>query len=342
MRALLAIVMMCCFAAGTTTGARAWGALGHRIVNNDAVRSLPESVPAFLRTPAAIAEITTLGPEADRIKAASAPFDADNDPGHFLDLDDDGTIAGVVPLASLPLTRDAYDTAVRKGHLIEGHAPDQYRVGYLPYSIIDGYQLVVADFAIWRVDAYGEAHATDPVLEAIFATDRKLREDLILRDIGYWGHFIGDGSQPLHVSVHYNGWGDYPNPNNYTQSRTIHADFESKFVEAHATADLALPYVGAYVPSTQPISARVSAYLQATSAGATTVYRLTDAGAFAAATPEAITFTLKRLAAGAQMFRDLIADAYAASATATVGYPPVHVDHVLSGAVPPPSPIGKD
>jgi hypothetical protein len=342
MRTLIALVALVCFAVGATTGARAWGALGHRIVNNDAARSLPANLPAFLRTPAAIAEITTLGPEADRLKAASPPYDADNDPAHYLDLDDDGTIAGVVPLAQLPPTRDAYDTAVRKGHLIEGHPPDQYRVGYLPYSIIDGYQQVVADFAIWRVDSYGEAHATDPVLEAIFSADRKLREDLTLRDIGYWGHFVGDASQPLHVSVHYNGWGDFPNPNNYTQSHTIHADFETKFVNDHATADLVLPYVGAYVPSTQSISARVSAYLAATNAGATTVYRLTDAGAFAADTPEALTFTLKRLAAGAQEFRDLIADAYAASATATLGYPPIHVDQVLDGTVPPPSPIGHD
>jgi len=338
--AALSLVISLCIA--TSPGVRAWGADGHRIVNGDAARSLPDSVPAFVRTPAAIAEITTLGPEADRLKGAGQTWDSDYDPGHYLDLDDDGTVAGVVPLAQLPPTRDAYDTAVRKGHLIEGHPADQYRVGYLPYSIVDGYEEVVKDFAIWRVDSYGEAHATDPVLESIFATDRKLREDLTLRDIGYWGHFIGDGSQPLHVSVHFNGWGEYPNPNNYTQSHTIHADFESAFVHAHATADLVLPYVGAYVPSTQPIFARVAAYLLATNAGATTVYRLTDAGAFAAATPEAVTFTLKRLAAGAQEFRDLIADAYAASATSTVSYPAVHVDQELNGTVPPPSPIGHD
>jgi hypothetical protein len=142
----------------------------------------------------------------------------------------------------------------------------------------------------------------------------------------------------LHVSVHYNGWGDEPNPNGYTQSHTIHADFETGFVNAHITPELVQPHVAPYVPSTQPIFARVSAYLAATNAGVPEVYQLTGAGAFAAATPQAISFTIDRLAAGAAMMRDLIADAYAASATAQVAYPPVHVNDVESGTVPPPAP----
>jgi hypothetical protein len=28
--------------------------------------------------------------------------------------------------------------------------------------------------------------------------------------LGIWSHYGGDASQPLHVSIHYNGWGDYP------------------------------------------------------------------------------------------------------------------------------------
>jgi hypothetical protein len=338
MRPLLAIVMLCIFAAGTTTGARAWGARGHRIVNNDAVRSLPDTMPAFLRTPAAIAEITTLGPEADRVKDAGPPYDADNDPAHYVNLDDDGTIAGVVPLSDLPPTREAYDTAVRTGHPIEGHAPDQWRVGYLPYSIIEDYQQVVQDFAWWRVDSYGATHATDAPTRAAFDADRKLRETLTLRDIGYWGHFIGDGSQPLHVSVHYNGWGTYPNPNGYTQSKTTHADFETGFVNAHATEELVQPRIHPFVASTMPFVQQVEAYLKATNAGVPTVYRLTGAGAFSAATPESIGFTLDRLAAGAEMFRNAIAEAWIASDEAKVGYPGVRAHDVETGDADAPLP----
>ncbi|MEJ8629977.1 hypothetical protein P0F65_09500 [Sphingomonas sp. I4] len=45
------------------------------------------------------------------------------------------------------------------------------------------------------------------------------------------GHYIGDGSQPLHNSVNSDGWRG-PNPNGYTRDRSIHGRFESGFVDA--------------------------------------------------------------------------------------------------------------
>ena len=313
--------------------ALAWGAYGHRIINGDAARALPADLPEFLRTPEAIAEITTLGPEADRIRGSGKPRDADFDPAHFLDLDDDGTVGEAVKLSALPPTREAYDTALRAGPPVKGVAPDQYSEGYLPYEIADGFELVTKDFAIWRVDRFGEANGA-PADRAFFAADRRLREDLILRDIGYWGHFVADASQPLHVSVHYNGWGDYPNPNNYSQSHAIHARFETAFVNAHASPEAVLPLLRPYVPSTAPLLPRVEAYLATTGSFVPAVYQLEAAGAFDAATPAAVSFTLQRLAAGASMLRDLIADAYVASLDAKVGYPAVSVRDVLAGSVP--------
>jgi hypothetical protein len=304
------------------------------MINNVAARSLPATLPAFVRTPEAIAEITTLGPEADRLRDAEKPYPADFDPAHFLDADDDATIAGVVPLAQLSASREAYDTAVRTGHNIGKNKPDEYAVGYLPYSIADGYAQVEEDFAIWRVDSYGETHAASADDRASFAYDRKLREVLTIRDIGYFGHFVADGSQPLHVTVHYNGWGDFPNPNNYTQAH-IHSKFESAFVAAHETPDLVLARMGTYTPSTTPILTRVGTYLTATGSHVADVYKLEGAGALDAATPAAVNFTADRLADGAKMLRDLIADAYNNSANLKVGYPGVTVKDVESGAVVP-------
>src|SRR5258708_5037682 len=123
-----------------------WGDVGHRIFHNTAAGSLPDFVPPFVRTAAAIAEITTLGPEADRLKGAGKTWDSDLDPGHFLNLDDDGTIAGVLPLMQLPPDRKAYDTALRKGRVVNGASPDEYSIGYVPYSIVEGYQQVAKDF----------------------------------------------------------------------------------------------------------------------------------------------------------------------------------------------------
>jgi hypothetical protein len=313
----------------------AWGAVGHRIINNIAARTLPATLPAFVRTPDAIAEITTLGPEADRLRDAGTVYAADLDPAHYLDLDDDDTIAGVVPLEQLPPSREAYDTAVRTGHP-EGRAkPDQFTTGYLPYSIADGYLQVEQDFAIWRVDSYGEVHAASADDRASFATDRKLREILTVRDIGYFGHFVADGSQPLHVTVHFNGWGDFPNPNNYTESKQFHAKFESAFVAAHESADIVLPLVAAHAATNLPIMTMVGTYLTATNSHVADTYKLEQAGAFDAATPQAVQFTAARLADGAQMLRDLIVDAYVDSADMKVGYPGVVVKDVESGTVAP-------
>ena len=49
--------------------AHAWENDGHRMVNRLAASTLPDTVPAFLRTQAAIAEIEYLGPEPDRWRA---------------------------------------------------------------------------------------------------------------------------------------------------------------------------------------------------------------------------------------------------------------------------------
>ena len=42
---------------------------------------------------------------------------------------------------------------------------------------------------------------------------------------------VADGSQPLHVTVQYNGWTG-PNPNGYTTEHKIHSQFETAYVDA--------------------------------------------------------------------------------------------------------------
>jgi hypothetical protein len=310
-----------------TEPASAWGALGHRLVSHVAAEKLPASVPAFVRSAAAVAEIGALGPEADRLKGSGESWDADEDHGPFVDIGDDGMVAAVVSLDALPPTREAYDTLLRSA------GTDQYRVGYLPYQILDGYEQVVTDFAYWRVDSVGERSAATAAGKEFFHADRLLRETLTLRDIGYWSHFVGDASQPLHISVHYNGWGNYPNPNGYSNSPTIHARFETTLVDAVATDERVAAAVGDYVPSTTPVPARIAAYLRASLAGVPRIYQLEAAGAIDAASPQAAAFVITRLAAGATMLRDLTADAWAASENSSVGYPAIRVSDVESGKV---------
>jgi hypothetical protein len=100
--------------------------------------------------------------------------DAERDPGHFIDIDDSGVvIGGVVPLAGLPLTREAFDTAQRTG----SPAQTQYLGGYLPYQILDGFQQLRKDFGMWRAFKAG-------LYSAVKESDREyFRFHLALQDL---------------------------------------------------------------------------------------------------------------------------------------------------------------
>ena len=136
-----------------------------------------------------------MGRELDRSKGSGKTHDAERDPGHFVDLADDAAVMGILPLAQLPETREQYDTLLRVG------GSTQYKAGYLPYSIVDGWQQIRKDFAYWRATVKGAETATTPEERAWFEADRRLREKLTIRDIGIWSHYGGDASQPLHGEV---------------------------------------------------------------------------------------------------------------------------------------------
>ena len=204
----------------------AWGNTGHRLIGVAAVRALPEEMPAFLRTPGAAAEVGELAREPDRTKGAGQPHDRERDTAHFIDMDDQGRVMDQrgMSIDALPRLKSEYDAALVAAGL------DVDDAGYLPYAIMDGYQQLVRDFATWRVLNAAEARETDPGKRAWYREDRLRREALILRDMGYLGHYVGDGAQPHHTTIHYNGWSrDAPNPEGFTTSRQTHGTFEGAF-----------------------------------------------------------------------------------------------------------------
>lgn len=316
--------------------ALAWGTAGHHIINLVAVRTLPAGVPPFLADPQLVFEVEAVGAEPDVLKGAGESWDADNDPGHYVDVNDDGTIAGGIALDALPPTMEAYAKA------LAASGKDPYSVGYLPYSIVDGWEQLRQDFAYWRAFSYLAEHGANGDDRAYFIGQRDLRQDLIARDIGYWGHFVGDASQPLHVSIHYNGWGDYPNPNGYSENKDVHAHFEGAFVRDHVNAGAVVNLIK---PSTETapaqaltqaqISAIVGAYLAATSKTVPQLYEIEKRGGFAGGSSEAVAFTTARVAAGASELRDLIYLAWLDSANVGVGYPRIPVRDILDGKVTP-------
>jgi hypothetical protein len=270
--------------------ARAWEHEGHSMINRLAASTLPADVPAFLRTPAAIDEIEYLGPEPDRWRSPAEPeLVAAQAPEHFIDLE----LADA--LGPLPHKRFDFEAMV----FAAGKRPEN--IGLQPWETDEVWERLKAAMRQYRHLAAG-------------GQDTKGVEAAIIFYTGWLGHYVGDGSQPLHVTMQYNGWVG-PNPHGYTTDHQIHHQFEGPFVAANMHApDVQAKMTAPAVIQGDMFDAYV-AYLRHTATYVEQVYQLDKAGAFiGAGTPESRDFTAARLAAGASMFRDMIYTAWIDSA----------------------------
>jgi len=272
------------------TSAYAWENEGHRMINRLAATTLPDDVPAFLRTPAAINEIEYLGPEPDRWRSpAESELSAAQAPEHFIDLE----LADA--LGPLPHRRLDFEAKV----FAAGQRPE--KIGLQPWEADEVWERLKAAMRQYRA-LHAGGQDTAPV------------EAAIIFYAGWLGHYVGDASQPLHVTVQYNGWTG-PNPNGYTTSHQIHHLFEGPFVAANIHANDVQPLMtpARAIPGDM-FDAYVD-YLRTTATYVEKVYQLEKAGGFVGAgTAESRTFTASRLAAGASMLRDMIYSAWIDSA----------------------------
>lgn len=270
--------------------ARAWGNEGHRMINRLAAATLPFDVPAFLRTEPALSEIEYLGPEPDRWRSPAEPeLSAAQAPEHFIDFEPADA------LGPLPHHRLDFEAKVFGA----GERPE--KIGLQPWEATEVWERLKAAMREYRhLAAAGQD--TRPV------------EQAIIFYAGWLGHYVGDGSQPLHTTVQYNGWVG-PNPNGYTTAHQIHWQFEGPFVAANIHA----PQVEAFMTPPHAVEGDMFdayvAYLRHTATYVERVYQLEKLGGFTGAgTAESRDFTAARLAAGASMLRDMIYKAWLDSA----------------------------
>jgi hypothetical protein len=142
-------------------------------------------------------------------------------------------------------------------------------------------------------------------------------EQAIIFYAGSMGHYVADGSQPLHTTIQYNGWMG-PNPNGYTTQHEIHAQFETAYVAANIAAKDFAGFVHAPERVEDPFASYV-AYLKQSNSLVERVYALEKAGGFREkGSPEAFEFTAHRLAAGSQMLLNLWYAAWLESAVTPV------------------------
>ena len=178
----------------------------------------------------------------------------------------------------------------------------------------------------------GAETATSPAERTWFEADRRLREGRTLRDIGIWSRYVGDASQPLLVTVHHDGWGNYPNPNGYTMAN-IHARVGSSFVRHNLERSTVAAEVEPFKDCKCSIGEQTRVLLLASLAQVGPLYALEKQGGFERSDPRGIAFATRRLAAGAQATRDMIVNAWLDSANTPVGYPMVNVRDIESGEV---------
>ncbi len=253
-------------------------------------------MPRFLRR--AVVEIAYLGPEPDRWRSPSE-FALKNaqEADHFIDLE------RVSWLDPLPQGRYEFYRKLYEKRAATTDHPDDYlpeRVGLQPYITMEVYGRLKAAFREYRQ----RVAAHQPTLAV---------QRAIIFYAGWLGHYVADGSQPLHTTIQYNGWVG-PNPNGYTTEHKIHGQFESAYVAANITAKDFAGLVKAPEQLDDPF-ARYIAYLRQSNGMVDNVYALEKAGGFTGkGTPDAFDFTTHRLAAGSQMLLDLWYSAWMESA----------------------------
>ena len=259
------------------------------MINRLAATHLPPDVPAFLRSEAAAEEIEYLGPEPDRWRSLAEPeLNAAQAPEHFIDLEPADALG--------PFPRNRLDFEAKA--FAAGQRPE--KIGLQPWETNEVWERLKAALREYRNVAAAGQNTLPAEQAAIFYA-------------GWLGHYVGDGSQPLHTTIQYNGWVG-PNPNGYTTAHAIHWQFEGPFVAANILSpQVETKITPAHLVDGDLLAAYV-AYLRQSATFVEKVYQLEKAGGFVGAgSTDSIDFTATRLAAGASMLRDMIYTAWVES-----------------------------
>jgi hypothetical protein len=280
----------------------AWGPTGHRVVSRVAVATLPDDVPAFVKR-----QIDWIGERAitpDSYRAASEPFiKMAEDPSHQWHLE------RVAFLREIPRSRVEFVLAVydERQRLLPtdpaaAAAMNVAGTGLLPYTTVEVYERLKATFRTWRDQQKAKQPATFTELDAAFY-------------IGWLSHYVADAAQPLHASVHHDGWVGAENPRGYTREGAIHWGFENDFVDLIGLGEKDIQSkVGAARVVADPFTA-ILGHLQRAHTRLEQVYQLEQAKAFGdAKNTVARELAYACIADAAAMLRDLVYTAWVSSA----------------------------
>jgi hypothetical protein len=324
MRRLLLALLLICSIGIITLQLGAWGNEGHTWINEVAAAKQPKDVPKFFTD--AGARLGWLGPEPDRWRNQNAEPELkwSQEADHFIDMEALPADFGDFPSDRYRYIKKLYEARAAK--LAAGASQKEAdtllpeKVGFQPYITMEVYERLRVAFREYRhtktdIDAKEKA-APKGKKKFVDAEDRaKLNgiENNIILYAGWLGHYVADGSQPLHTTVHYDGWTG-ANPSGYVTAHGIHSQFETRFVKDNLTEKDFAPAVHE-ATQLKNVRADYIAYLKESNSLVEPLYKLEKIGAFAdKGTPEGREFAKQRLAAGAQMLASMWYTAWMESA----------------------------
>lgn len=276
-------------------GALGWGVRGHQAINRAAVATLPDDGPAFLKAHQDWIAYLSIIPDSWRSPSEPA-LKILEDPNHGWFKEQ------FAMLPSIPRSRYEFVLALEAEHRRNPSPLTNVRwTGTLPYAAQENFERLRAAMRRYRSTLAARQ-------------DTKFVELEIAQYMGRLGHYTGDGAQPLHDTIHHDGWvGD--NPAGYTRDPRIHGRMESQFVDLIAVeAQQLLPVMTPAKRLADPFLA-ILAHLDLAASFVEEVYQLDLAGAWTQTDHvRARALVYERLASGAALLRDLTYTAWLESA----------------------------
>ncbi len=292
----------------------AWGERGHAVIDTAAIHAIPADGPVFLQKHVDYIAASASQPDGWRGNAEGFSKIVE-DPNHGW-FREQFTFLKTIPRSRYEFVLALYDQHLRiRASDPETAARTNVRwTGTLPYAAMEAYdRIVVCMRQVRRLAGEGR--------------DPAFAERNCAFDVTRLGHYIGDAANPLHISVHSDGWRG-ENPDGFTTDRSVHGRFESRFVDliALTPADVRAR-IGAPARRTGDMFDHVLRYVDASGDKVRQVYTLEKRSGFADANDRDVRELVhERIAAGASMLRDMLVRAWVESARPPAQITPAPLD----------------
>ncbi|MEQ7419245.1 nuclease [Xanthomonas campestris pv. campestris] len=294
-----AVLLTACFA---PTAALAWGKRAHAAIDTAAIQALPDDGPVFLKRHLQVIADGAVLPDGWR--SESEPFlKIEEDPNHGWFREQFAFMQNP-PRSRYAFVLTLYDEQRRLAQR-DPSAAERMNVrwaGTLPYAATEGYERIVATMRQIRA------------LRAAGEDTRELERTCAFL-VSWFAHYIGDGAQPQHDSIHHDGW-QGPNPHGYSTDPKVHGKFESDYVDKIAlTPQDLLTRMPALAHQDGDVFKQLLGFLAIGTGRVEQVYRLEKAGAFDdASRTDGRAMVYLTAGDGAAMLRDLLVRAWRESA----------------------------